>query len=217
MSFGTLDKAIDMEQQGIAEKASNAFTTVKEDRLDKKVAFKSAKSTVLEKKVARDKAKEALQNLHFPHIIKIMKARKKFKLAKKDLEIAKRKETQAKLEYKQSRRKYKNVRKIIRNQYKNVKSYDKFDKIIQKMQSKGLDLSKNEYIMNQFRQAVKNSKGKKLVFDENAIMHSGIPGVPPEVFKDIKNIWHEHKSSQEHSQNRDLKTFDDRTEPDFTK
>lgn len=217
MSFNTLDKAIYMEQQGIAEGVSNAFTKVREDRLDKKVAFKSAKNTVLEKKVAKDNAKKALENIHFPHIIKIMKARKKLKLAKKDLEIAKRKKNQAKLEYNQSRLKYKNVRKMIRNQYKNIKSYDKFDKIMQKMKSKGFDISKNEYIMNQFRQAVKNSNGKKLIFDENAIMHSGVPGVPSELFEEIKNIWHEYKSNQEHSENRDSKTFDTKDERDIAR
>ena len=207
MAFYTLDKALYMESHGVAEGVSKAFSKVRLERLDKKDAFKAAKKTVLEKEVARDNAKNELENLHFPHIIKIMRARRKVRLAKKELEIAKRERNRAKLEYKQAKRSYKDVRKIIRDQYKNIKSYDKFDKMMQKMKLKGLDLSKNEYIMNQFRQAVKNSNGKKLIFDQDAMQHSGVPGVPPELFKEVKDIWREYKSNQGHSKNGDSKTY----------
>ena len=196
MKFTTFQKANEMEQNGVANGVSIKFNKSKRERIQKKNEFRKAKDTVLEKEVARDRAKEAVENIHFPHIIKKSRAKRKLRLAKRELELAYRKRNQAKLEYKKAKSEYKEVRKTIRDQYKKYHSYDKLDKVMKKTQEKGLDLTKNPYIMNQIRQAIENNKGEKFVFDEKGNWSSAIRGIPPGIFKDIKSKWQEYKKEQ---------------------
>lgn len=186
-----------MEEKGVAEGITIQFNKSKRERIQKKNEYRKAKDTVLEKEVARDRAKEEVENIHFPHFIKKSRAKRRLRLAKRELEQAYRKRNQAKLEYKQARKQYKEVRKTIRDQYKKYQSYDKLKKVMQKMQTKGFDLTKNQYIMKQISEAIENNKGEKFVFGKDGNWDSAIQGIPSEIFRNIKTKWQEYKREQE--------------------